>query len=94
MDVKKINTLANAFFYKIAVLNDPKLIELSKQPSFAAKIRFANSNFIKMQAGSSRIAYEYSPDLVLKLAKNEKGLQQNRTESDGFLQQHYEPSPP
>jgi len=39
--------------------------------------------------GSGRIAFDYSPDLVLKLARNEKGREQNRTEADGFLQDNY-----
>lgn len=76
-------------FYKIAVLSDPRLQQLSTQPSFAARIRFADTNFKKIRAGSGRIAYEYSPDLVLKLAKNEKGIQQNITENDGFIQEQY-----
>lgn len=80
---------SSLFLYKTAVLSDPRLKELSAQPSFAAKIRFADANFTKLKAGSGRIAYDYSSDLVLKLAKNEKGQAQNRVEADNFLQTNY-----
>jgi hypothetical protein len=77
------------FLYKIAIITDQRLKQLSKLPSFAARIKFCNENFKKLQAGTARIAYEYSPELVIKLAKNEKGIQQNDTESDYGLHDMY-----
>lgn len=71
------------------VLGDEKLKELSKIESFTKRIEFAKNNFKHLSSGSSRIVYDYKPGLILKLAKNEKGLQQNSTEADGFIQQNY-----
>jgi len=89
MNLFAIERKLNAFLCKIAVISDEKLKMLAAQPSYAAKMRYANSVFKKLKAGSSRIVYDYSPDLVLKMAKNEKGLAQNRVESDNFLQTNY-----
>lgn len=88
----KVNSIINKtelFCLKIAAVNDPKLKELSSLPSFSAKVKFCEANFQKLKAGSGRIAYDYNAELVLKLAKNDKGIEQNKTEADGFIQQHY-----
>lgn len=77
------------YFHKVANLNNEKLKQLSQIPSFAGRIKFCQENFIKLKAGSSRIGFEYSSELILKLAKNEKGIAQNSTEADGFMQQGY-----
>lgn len=74
--MKRLFSKLNNFLIKIAVISDPKLQELSKLPSFAAKVRFCDANFQKIKAGSSRIGYHYNNDYVLKLAKNEKGQAQ------------------
>jgi hypothetical protein len=84
-----IVNMVDIYLHKIAAISDPRLQQLSALPSFAAKIRFCDATFKKLKAGSSRIAYDYSTDLVLKLAKNTIGIEQNRTEADGFIQQHY-----
>jgi hypothetical protein len=82
--------IANKFREKYAeVISDPKLTQLSLLKSFAAKIKFCNENFQKIRAGSGRIAYHYSPTLILKLARNSRGIAQNNVENDNFIQQHY-----
>ncbi len=50
--------------------------------SFNKKIEYCNNNLQKISSGSSRNTYliEGEKKLVLKLAKNNKGLAQNRTE--------------
>jgi hypothetical protein len=83
-----LNGLLDIFNTKISLAVDPKLKELSLLPTFTARKNYCDINFTKLKAGSSRIAYVYN-DLILKLAKNEKGLAQNQTESDGFMQQNY-----
>ena len=77
------------FIKKVASINDEKLKQLIQISTFSGRIKFCDQNFVKLKAGSSRIAYDYGGDLVLKLAKNEKGIAQNRTEADGFIQQNY-----
>lgn len=89
MQAKQLIKEVDSFVNKIASLSDEKLKELSKINSFAGRIRFCDANFVKLKAGSSRIAYAYTSDLVIKLAKNEKGIAQNSVEADGFIQQHY-----
>lgn len=69
--------------------NKELLQQLSGLPSFNQRIKFCNTNFQKLKAGSSRIAYNYDENHVLKLAKNNAGIAQNSTESDGFIQQGY-----
>jgi len=72
---------------KVASVSDERIQKLRSLKSFVARKAFCDQNFPKIGAGSSRIAYDYSPDFVLKLAKNAKGIAQNNAESDGFLQQ-------
>lgn len=63
------------------------LQKLSILPSFTNRIYFCNQNFTKMVSGSSRIVYLLpNGNQVLKLAKNQKGIAQNSTESDAMLQ--------
>jgi len=57
--------------------------------SFKDKIKFAESNFHKIGAGSSRIVYDINDTLVLKLAKNKKGLAQNELEIDIGTTEYY-----
>jgi len=59
-------------------------------PSYAAKARYLRSHGLdKLGAGSSRAAFIADNDTVIKVAKNKKGLAQNRVEanisSDDFM---------
>ncbi len=77
------------YLNKVANLNDPRLKELSAIKTFTGRIDFCNKTFPRIKAGSGRVAYDYDGNNVLKLAKNEKGLQQNRTEGDMSIQSSY-----
>lgn len=57
--------------------------------SFSKRTQYCNQHLQRISSGSSRIVYRLNNDLVLKLAKNTKGIQQNGTESDGYIQQSY-----
>lgn len=48
--------------------------------SHAARNRYAEEHLKKIAAGSSRIVYKIDDEKVLKLAKNDKGIDQNKTE--------------
>lgn len=89
INLTRLSKQVKTYLSKIAVVSDPKLQQLSALSSFVARVRFCESNWAKIKAGTARIAYDYNSDLIIKLAKNEKGLQQNRTESDGFIQSNY-----
>jgi hypothetical protein len=52
-------------------------------PSFAAKARYLKSHGLdKLGAGSSRAAFIADDTTVIKVAKNKKGLAQNRVEAE------------
>jgi hypothetical protein len=56
--------------------------DLKAQPSFAAKARYLRShNLDKLGAGSSRAVFVADNDTVIKIAKNKRGLEQNRIEN-------------
>lgn len=60
-------------------LND-FLKELNNLNSFASKIKFANQHYNRIGSGTGRVVYEIDDNKVLKLAKNNKGIAQNREE--------------
>lgn len=57
--------------------------------SFNKRVQYCNQHLKRISSGSSRIVYQLNENLVLKLAKNEKGIQQNNTESDHYIQQTF-----
>jgi hypothetical protein len=61
------------------------LKELSNLKYFAARIAYCKENFEYLGAGTSRIVFRLDGNIVLKLAKNAKGVAQNRVEADRFL---------
>ena len=57
--------------------------EFKDQPSFAAKVRYLKRfGLDKLGAGSSRAVFVADPTTVIKVAKNKKGLEQNRIEAE------------
>lgn len=63
--------------------------EFEELPNFAARTRYAGKYLTKIGKGSSRTVYQIDDDHVLKIAHNNKGIAQNRIESDGYIQQVY-----
>lgn len=57
--------------------------------SFSKRIAYCNQHLQRISSGSSRIAYKIDEVMVLKLAKNRKGIAQNGVEKDRFIQQSY-----
>ena len=59
--------------------------------SYAGRIRYAKEKFGKpIGSGSSRIVYRIDKDKVLKIAKNGKGIVQNRVESQWAGEHYYD----
>lgn len=56
------------------------LKNLDSLETFCARKEYAEKNLKHLSSGSSRIAYLTTNDSVVKLAKNEKGLAQNKAE--------------
>jgi len=89
MKYKELIDSVDLYLQKIASGPEEKLKELSNLKTFKSRIEFCIANFPRLKAGSSRIAFDYSPEYVLKLAKNDKGIAQNNAEADGFIQNNY-----
>lgn len=82
------------------VVNDSYLVEYSEVGttfdvqkfdslnSFSKRKQYADQTLEKLGSGSARIVYKIDNDKILKLAKNAKGLDQNREEC-GLGQDHY-----
>lgn len=84
-----LNNKIEKFVSIAAVIQDDRLKQLSAIKYFKGRLDFCKTNFQKIGSGSSRNAYIYDDKHVLKLAKNEKGLYQNRRESDYLIASHY-----
>lgn len=65
------------------------LDSLNSLVSYSKKIKYAKEHLTKLGEGSSRIVFDLNDGYVLKLAKNEKGLEQNLTDGDWGLQKMY-----
>jgi hypothetical protein len=58
------------------------LEEFSKLTSFNKRIQYCQERLKRISSGSSRIVYMVDDTKVLKIAKNEKGLNQNEIEAE------------
>lgn len=55
-------------------------------PSFNARIKYCKEKLPYIGGGSARMVFKIDDEKCLKLAKNKKGLVQNETETDWYLQ--------
>lgn len=60
--------------------NNEALKEISNMFKFDSRIELANENWDELGEGSSRIIFKMSDSLILKLAKNDAGIDQNKSE--------------
>ena len=60
--------------------------EFNKIRSYSKKLRYANGLLRKISSGSARVVYQVDESMVIKIAKNKKGLAQNLIENDWSLQ--------
>jgi hypothetical protein len=98
MNVDRIVRLAD-IFYAIAVKSedlpensdDPETIlkNLSKLETFKARVDYAEKNLKHLSSGSSRVIYVLPDKTVLKLAKNDRGVAQNKVESEPGMKSKY-----
>lgn len=86
--IYKHSSLFNSIsiFYKLASSPDLKEIldNLSSLETFKDKIDYAEKHLEHLSSGSSRIIYLTPDHQVLKLAKNERGIAQNKVESQNM----------
>jgi len=58
------------------------LKNLEKLETFAARVKYAEKNLKRLGAGSSRVVFVLPDENILKLAKNDRGVAQNKVESN------------
>lgn len=66
--------------------NDPLLSAISEAKDFDKRISVAEEKLDRIGEGSSRVVFLLSDDLILKIAKDVKGLAQNKEETKPELQ--------
>jgi len=71
-----------ATIFQALASQDDLLAQLSDLPHFQDRITLAEKKLKHLSSGSSRIIYQLPNGNVLKLAKNKKGLAQNKIEAD------------
>lgn len=65
------------------------LSNLEKLETYQARKKYAEKNLKHLSSGSSRIVYLTPDKTVLKLAKNDRGLAQNKVESNPKMKSKY-----
>lgn len=58
--------------------------------SFRQRLEYAGMYLQRISSGSGRAVFAIDDKKVLKVAKNTKGIEQNTTETDYFIQDNYE----
>lgn len=97
MNTLDIIRLANKFYALAkgeslpANSKDTKTIlkNIEELETYAARIEYAQKNLDRLSSGSSRIVYTLSDGSILKLAKNDRGLAQNKAEGNPKMKSPY-----
>jgi len=63
---------------------------IEEMSSYRKRIKYCDNHFKRLGSGTGRIAYEFKDGAVIKLARNEKGHEQNIVESDFGIALMYE----
>jgi len=56
------------------------LKNIERLDTYKARVEYAENNMEHLSSGSARIAFKTNEDTVIKLAKNDKGIAQNKVE--------------
>jgi len=72
--------------------NDPELSkilsDIDEATTYKERLRIANKHFEELGSGSSRTAFKYK-NFTIKIAKNQKGIDQNKAEANPDLNSMY-----
>lgn len=90
MNLLDIIKLANRFYVMAkseelpADSKDAKTVlsNIEKLETYAARVKYAEKNLDHLSSGSSRVVYKLEDGSILKLAKNDRGLAQNKVEGN------------
>lgn len=98
MRSSKLLTLAN-WFYSLATQSKNLtkksnnlttiLKNIDQLENYKSRIDYCQNNLKRLSSGSSRIAYLTKNNTVIKLAKNDKGIDQNKAECQVKLKSNY-----
>jgi len=97
MDSNKLLKMAE-YFYALAVgeklpadAKDLKTIlkNLETLENYNSRKKYAEKNLKHLSSGSSRIVYSSPDDTIIKLAKNDKGIAQNKAECNPKMKSKY-----
>lgn len=98
MNINKLLRYANLFF---ALASDSEelpdnskelktiLKNIDSLETYSARKKYAESNLKHLSSGSSRLVYLTDDKTIIKLAKNDKGLAQNKAESNPKMKSKY-----
>lgn len=68
---------------------DTVLSNIESLETYQARKKYAERNLKHLSSGSSRIVYLTPDDTIIKLAKNDKGIAQNKAESNPKMKSEY-----
>ncbi len=97
MDTNKLLRFANMFYSLAAAEELPPnsddlktvLSNVEKLETYAARKKYAEANLKHLSSGSSRIVYLTPGKTIVKLAKNDKGIAQNKAEANPKMKSKY-----
>lgn len=97
MNIKKISRMVDIFYILAEVeklpenSNDLKTIlkNIECLDTFMARKKYAEKNLSHLSSGSSRLVYLTGEKTVIKMAKNDKGIAQNKAETNPKMKSKY-----
>jgi hypothetical protein len=97
MSINKLSMLADLFYSLAKDESLPKnskdiktiLKNIDELDTFASRIKYAEKNLSHLSSGSARLVLLTPGGTVVKLAKNEKGIAQNKAESNPKMKSKY-----
>lgn len=97
MNANKLLRFANLFYALAAKEKLPEdskdlstiLKNIEKLETYQARKKYAENNLKHLSSGSSRIVYQTSNKTIIKLAKNDKGVAQNKAEANPKMKSKY-----
>lgn len=83
LDMEEKNIVNEELFLEAGMYPENWDMELFKKlPTFSKRVRYAQERLGKIGSGSARVVFSVDGDTVIKIAKNVKGIDQNRVEAD------------
>jgi hypothetical protein len=80
MELRKFIATTIREYLNEQVLSSDNIENFTRLTKFSDRKKYADENFKMIGRGTGRYVYDINNDFVLKLAKNNKGVEQNKTE--------------